>query len=288
MKTLILCFLISTLLSTFALSEKCNPQDKKALLQIKKDFGNPYLLASWKSEEDCCTWYQVKCDSTSHRIVSLTIFAGELFGKIPPAVGDLPYLQTLEFHKLTNVTGPIQPTIAKLKSLTFLSLSWLSLTGPIPEFLGTLKKLTFLELSFNSLSGSIPSSLALLPNLDGLYLDRNKLTGSIPTSFGAFRGKVPSIHLSHNQLSDLSRNLLEFDLSKVVFSANLGVLDLNHNKIYGSLPKELAKLISLQRFNVSYNRLCGRVPVGGALQKFESSAYFHNQCLCGSPLPNCK
>ncbi|XP_065855980.1 polygalacturonase inhibitor-like [Euphorbia lathyris] len=328
MKNLILyLLLISTLLSfSFSLSETCNPQDKKALLQIKKDFGNPYLLASWKSDTDCCHWYQVECDSTTHRIIALTIFAGELSGQLPPAIGDLPYLHTLEFHKLTNVTGPIQPTIAKLEYLTFLRLSWLNLTGSVPEFLSQLKNLNFLDLAFNSLSGSIPSSLALLPNLDAIHLDRNKLTGTIPASFGAFQGKVPSIYLSHNQLSgeipaslgnldfyvidfsrnklegdasmlfgpnkttqtiDLSRNLLEFDLSKVVFPASLGLLDLNHNKIYGSIPEEMTKL-SLQLFNVSYNRLCGQIPVGGKLQSFDYSTYFHNRCLCGTPLPSCK
>ncbi|WCJ33962.1 Polygalacturonase inhibitor [Euphorbia peplus] len=327
MKNLILYLLISTQISFFAFSEICNPQDKKVLLQIKKDFGNPYLLASWKSDTDCCSeWYQVECGSTNHRIISLTIFAGELSGQIPPSVGDLPYLQNLEFHKLTNVTGQIQPAIAKLKSLTSLRLSWLNLTGPVPEFLSQLRNLTFLDLAFNGLSGSIPSSLALLPNLDAIHLDRNRLTGTIPASFGAFRGNVPSLYLSHNQLSgeipkslgnldfsvidfsrnklegdasmlfgpnkttqviDLSRNLLEFDLSKVVFPADFGSLDLNHNKIYGSIPDEMTKL-RLQFFNVSYNRLCGQIPVGGALQNFDYSTYFHNRCLCGTPLPSCK
>ncbi|OAY40556.1 polygalacturonase inhibitor [Manihot esculenta] len=323
---LFLSLLISTLFS-LSLSELCNHHDKKALLQIKQDFGNPYLLASWKSDTDCCTqWYQVECDSTTHRIISLTIFAGELSGEIPPAVGDLPYLQTLEFHKLTNVTGPIQPAIAKLKSLNFLRLSWLSLTGSVPDFLSQLKSLTLLDLAFNSLSGSIPSSLALLPNLGTLHLDRNKLTGSIPESFGAFQGKVPYLYLSHNQLSgkipaslgktdfnvldfsrnrlegdasvlfgpnkttqivDLSRNLLTFDLSKVVFPSSLTSLDLNHNKIYGNIPQQMTQL-TMQLLNVSYNRLCGQIPVGGKLQSFDSYTYFHNRCLCGAPLESCK
>ncbi|OAY40555.1 polygalacturonase inhibitor [Manihot esculenta] len=324
-RILFLSLLISTLFS-LSFSELCNHHDKKVLLQIKQHFGNPYLLASWKSDTDCCKWYQVKCDSTNHRIISLTIFAGELSGEIPPAVGDLPYLQTLEFHKLTNITGPIQPAIAKLKSLKILSLSWLSLTGPIPDFLSQLKSLTLLDLAFNSLSGSIPSSLALLPNLGTLHLDRNKLTGSIPESFGAFQGKVPYLYLSHNQLSgkipaslgktdfnvldfsrnrlegdasvlfgpnktteivDLSRNLLKFDLSKVVFPSSLTWLDVNHNKIYGNIPVQMTQL-NLQSLNVSYNRLCGQIPVGGDLQRFDHYTYFHNRCLCGAPLGSCK
>ncbi|KAK3183338.1 hypothetical protein Dsin_030624 [Dipteronia sinensis] len=86
---------------------------------------------------------------------------------------------------------------------------------------------------------------------------------------------------------DLSRNLLEFNLSKVVFSKSLAVLDLNNNKLFGSIPEEMTSL-SLQLFNVSYNRLCGKIPVGGSLQRFDYSTYFHNRCLCGAPLESCK
>jgi hypothetical protein len=64
-------------------------------------------------------------------------------------------------------------------------------------------------------------------------------------------------------------------------------LDLNHNNITGSIPVEMTAL-NLQFLNVSYNRLCGKIPVGGKLQSFDYSSYFHNRCLCGSPLPSCK
>ncbi|CAI0406728.1 unnamed protein product [Linum tenue] len=281
--------LLSLLLSVAAAAttERCNPHDKAALFKIKQSFGNPYLLASWLPDADCCTsWYQVECDRTTNRITSLTVFAGELSGQLPAAIGDLPYLQTLTFRKLTNVTGPVQPAIAK-----------------------TLKNLTYLDLSFNSLTGSIPGQLAELPNLDALHLDRNGLTGPIPDSFGRFGGKFPSLYLSHNRLSgqippsmanyntdfsiDLSRNrlegnLFEFDFSKIAaFPPNMTNLDVNHNRIYGSIPAAMARL-DLQFLNVSYNRLCGEIPAGGKLQGFDSSAYFHNRCLCGAPLESCK
>ncbi|KAJ6381013.1 hypothetical protein OIU77_029835 [Salix suchowensis] len=253
------------------------------------------------------------------------VFAGNLSGEIPAAVGDLPYLQNLVLRKLTNITGPVQPAIAKLVHLTSLRLDWLNLTGTVPDFLSQLKNLTFLDLSFNGFSGTIPSSLALLPNLGALHLDRNKLTGSIPESFGTFKGSVPDLYLSHNQLTGeipaslvnmdfsvidlsrnqlvgdasmlfgpnkttnnvyLSRNLFEFNLSNVVFPSTIENLDINHNKIFGSIPPQMTQL-PLQTLNVSYNRLCGQIPVGGKLQSLDSSSYFHNKCLCGAPLANC-
>lgn len=326
MKALFISLLALNLLS-LSFSELCNPHDKQVLLQIKKHFGDPYLLASWLSDTDCCTsWNQVECDATTNRIVSLRIFSGDLSGEIPAEVGDLPYLETLEFHKLTNITGPIPPSISNLIHLISLRLSNLNLTGPVPDSLSKLKNLRVLTLSFNSLSGSIPSSLALMPEIDILELDRNNLTGPIPESFGNFAGRVPGISLSHNQLSgkipasldntdfrlidfsrnklegdasmlfgpnktsgsvDLSRNLLEFNLSKVVFPNTLTYLDVNHNKIFGSIPTQMTQLNHLS-LNVSYNRLCGQIPQGGKLQTFDYTAYFHNRCLCGTPLESCK
>ncbi|KAL5545519.1 hypothetical protein UlMin_005206 [Ulmus minor] len=296
------------------LSELCNPKDKNTLLQIKKAFNDPYVLTSWNPSTDCCHWYCVTCDPKTHRINSLTVFTGGLSGQIPPQVGDLPFLETLDIRKQPNLTGPIQPAIAKLSKLKFLRLNWNNLTGSVPDFIGNLKNLTFLDLSFNNLTGSIPSSLSKLENLLTIRLERNKLTGSIPESFGDFPGNGPGIILSHNQLSgkipdsnrlegdgsvvfgsnkttqnvDLSRNLLEFDVSKVEFSKSLTFIDLNHNKIFGSLPVGLTALDNLQGFNVSYNRLCGEIPVGGKLQSFDDTSYFHNRCLCGAPLASCK
>ncbi|KAM5558964.1 hypothetical protein ABKV19_020559 [Rosa sericea] len=325
----LLCFSLffSTIL-TPTLSELCNPQDKKVLFEIKTAFNNPYILSSWKSNADCCTdWYNVECDPNTNRINSLTIFTDDrLTGQIPAQVGDLPYLETLVLRKLPNLTGPIQPSIAKLKHLKTLRLSWNGLSGSVPDFLSQLKNLTFLELNFNNFTGSIPSSLSQLPNLASLRLDRNKFTGHIPSSFGQFVGVIPDLYLSHNQLTgkiptslgkmdfsrldlsrnmlegdalflfglnktteivDLSRNMLEFDLSKAEFTNSLILLDLNHNRLTGSIPEELTE-VKLQFFNVSYNRLCGQIPVGGNLQNFDNTSYFHNRCLCGTPLPSCK
>ncbi|KAG9450668.1 hypothetical protein H6P81_010633 [Aristolochia fimbriata] len=310
----------------------CNLDDKRVLLRIKKALNNPYHLASWNPNTDCCDWYALECDEVSNRTVSLTIFSGQISGQIPPAVGDLPYLQTLVFRKLSNLSGEIPPSITKLKNLRTLRLSWTNLSGSVPSFLSQLQNLEFLDLSFNNLSGSIPPSLAGLTNLLALHLDRNRLTGEIPESFGKFQGSIPELYLSHNQLGgkipeslgdldfrvldfsrnrligdalmlfkspaksadgiriDLSRNLLEFDLSNAKFPLNLTALDISHNKISGKIPAQITELKKgLQSFNASYNRLCGEIPKGGNLQSFDYSSFFHNRCLCGAPLENeCK
>ncbi|KAM7265043.1 hypothetical protein ACFE04_002726 [Oxalis oulophora] len=139
-------FLLSSCtLLPITLSEKCHPADKTALLKLKKDFGNPYDLASWDPKTDCCEWYCVKCDdrknvTTTNRIIDIFINGGGLRGSIPASIGNIPLLESLSFHKQANITGPIPTAIAKLKNLNFLDISWTNISGPVPEFLSTLTK----------------------------------------------------------------------------------------------------------------------------------------------------
>lgn len=325
--TLLPLFTILSSQAPLSHSIRCNPQDKQVLLKIKQAFNNAYHFASWDPDTDCCYWYVVKCDRKTNRIVDLNVITANISGTIPDAVGDLPFLESLTFHKIAGLTGTIPLALTRLTNLRSLRIAWTNVSGPIPSFLDHLKNLTFLDLSYNSFTGSIPPSLSSLRNLNGLRLDRNKLTGSIPDSFGDLSVSLQYLYLSHNQLSgsvprawsnlnftlielqrnmiegdasplfgrnksiqitDLSRNVLEFDLSKVEFPDSLRTLDLNHNRISGTLPEGLAAVESLTFLNVSYNRLCGRIPAGGVLQEMDYSSYFHNKCLCGSPLPECK
>lgn len=313
-------------------SELCHPQDKKALLNLKKGFNNPWVFHTWDPQTDCCAhWDGVHCDEKTNRVATLEAYFGgtDLAGAIPPAIGGLAYLDTLWWHISPNLTGPLPLSLTNLRRLRFLVINRANLSGPIPGFLGDLPSLEFLDFSFNNLSGSIPSTLTKPPRLRVLDLSRNRLTGPIPPSLGSFKGFDTHLDLSHNQLSgkipaelgntdfstvdlsrnrlegdasplfggdknmtqrvSLSRNLLEFDLSGVEFPKGMYGLDLSHNKIFGSIPEGLTELKYLSGLNVSYNRLCGKIPVGGALQGFDNTTYFHNRCLCGAPLTiSCK
>ncbi|ERN11672.1 hypothetical protein AMTRI_Chr03g139090 [Amborella trichopoda] len=319
-----LLVLLSCLLSV-AHAVTCYQKDKTALLEFKKSLNNPYHLASWDPNTDCCDWYCVTCDVDTGRVSELAIFAGNVTGTIPDSIGELTALTELTLRKL-DLYGEISPKIGLLRNLTSLRLDWNRFSGQVPEWLSELNRLTFLDLAFNQFSGNIPATLSQLPNLVALHLDRNQLSGEIPASFGGFRGKTPSLYLSHNRLSglvpkslgsidfdviDISRNLLEgdvshlfgatkstfsidisrnkfvFDFGKVEVPTGLGVLDMNHNAIYGEIPKSIVGLGMFQSFNASYNRLCGAIPQGGEMKRFDASSYIHNKCLCGSPLPAC-
>nr|AFK41232.1 unknown [Lotus japonicus] len=217
--------LMLLLFSPVAFSGRCHPEDKKVLLQIKKDFNNPYLLASWDPKTACCDWYCLRCDPKTHRVYQLFLqWDSNLTGPIPPSVGDLPCLESLDFYKLP-LTGPIQPAIAKLTKLKSLSIIWTNISGPIPDFLAQLKNLRLLHLSFNNLSGTIPPSLSKLLNLSSLHLDQNQLTGPIPSSLGSLQKPGPDIVLSHNQLSGpIPASLGQLDPDRIDFSRNKKVM----------------------------------------------------------------
>lgn len=308
--------------------ERCNSDDKEALLQIKKDLHDSYLFDKWDPDTDCCGWDYVKCDPNNNRVYSLHVFSGDMSAQIPDSVADLPFLETLAFRQLSDLHGPIPEAISKLKRLKVINMKWNRLTGPVPAFIGELKDLEKLDLSSNKLSGAIPANLALLSNLVELHLDWNQFTGSIPDTFGTWAGSGlgPSLYLSHNQLSgiipfsfnmfdayivDISSNMLEGDLSTffnphkitrvVDFSYNLLEFDLSgvtfpHTISWLDLSKnkivgslpQMMTSMELETLNVSNNQLCGQIPVGGQLQRFGYSAYFNNKCLCGAPLESCK
>lgn len=122
-----------------SLAERCHPHDKK-VLKIKESFNNPYAFASWIPDTDCCHWYVVECDRITNWINDFHLFADNVSGQIPEEIGDLPYLESLTFHKITNLTGNIPASIVKLTKLKSLTVSWTNISGPVPSFLGQLRK----------------------------------------------------------------------------------------------------------------------------------------------------
>ncbi|GAB4843806.1 hypothetical protein Ancab_040474 [Ancistrocladus abbreviatus] len=330
-----LLLLISTFFSpvflsdTIAATELCNPIDKQALLDIKQSLGNPRILRTWDQNTDCCGgWFLVLCKSDTNRVWFLKVlYSHHVFGQISPAIGNLTHLEVLNFSKLPHLSGTLPHTLANLKKLYSLWVSYTNISGPIPEFLSQMTNLTDLFLTGNQFTGSVPPSLVQLTKLETLHLDKNKLTGAIPANYGSFarnilyltlagnqltgpipksfaNGNFSTLDLSRNKLTgdasflfpnpnvfeiDINRNLLSFDLSKVKkFNSVLNHIDISFNNIYGNIPKSLTELTGLQYLNVTYNNLCGPIPTGGTLQNFNETSYFHNKCLCGAPLPACK
>ncbi|KAH7575487.1 hypothetical protein JRO89_XS02G0122500 [Xanthoceras sorbifolium] len=97
----------------------------------------------------------------------------------------------LKYGKISNMfigillsnnkfTGEIPASIANLKGLQTLNLSYNDLQGHIPPSMGNLTALESLDLSYNKLSGEIPQQLAELTFLEVFNVSHNHLIGPVP------------------------------------------------------------------------------------------------------------
>ncbi|KEH22129.1 polygalacturonase inhibitor 1 [Medicago truncatula] len=264
---LLLLFLPSltfSLISSPPRPNLCHPDDEKVLLKIKDYFHNTSLFSTWIPHTDCCKWRIVSCKkipkTTIHRVNFLEIDgADDLVGTIPPLIADLPYLETLIFRLLPNLTGPIPQAIARLPHLKFVLLNWNNLTGPIPDYFSKLTNLATLGLNNNQLTGPIPAYLGRLPKLQGLDLYDNHLTGPIPDSFGSFKAGS-QVTLSNNMLSGpIPRSLGKVNFS--IFEAAGNQLTGDASFLFGESKTELAHL-DLSRNKLSFDLSKVVMPVG--------------------------
>ncbi|KAL6842760.1 hypothetical protein ACP4OV_027604 [Aristida adscensionis] len=127
-----------------------------------------------------------------------------------------------------------------------------SLSGSIPDDISNLIGLNILTLGFNPISGVIPESIARLTNLATVILRNTRLSGLIPSSIG---------NLSNLNSIDVSYSNLEGPIPASLGNLKLFLLDLSHNRLNGSIPKEILEVSSFSSFlNMSYNFLSGPLP----------------------------
>ena len=81
-----------------------------------------------------------------------------------------------------TLIGTIPPAIGNLTDLTTLNMSDNQLSGNIPIELGNLTNLLRLNLSTNQLGGPIPDSLSSLTQLTQLYLHNNDASLCVSTA----------------------------------------------------------------------------------------------------------
>ena len=254
---------------------------------------------NWGTERPLGEWHGVSVDDHG-RIIGLSLDSNNLTGSIPPELGALTNLTSLDlaFNKLT---GAIPPELGSLVHLTSLDLSFNNLMGPIPPELGSLVNLTSLDLSFNNLTGSIPPAFVTLANLKSLNLRVNNLSGPIPTVLLTLTD-LTSLDLSSNDLSGTilpelgvltklkSLNLSDnYNLTgpippELSVLTNLTSLDLNDSSLTGPIPPELSVLTNLKSLDLSDNNLTGTIsPDLGKLTNL-TSLYLAVNNLTG-PIP---
>ena len=185
---------------------------------------------NWTRDVDLDEWHGVTTDPSGRIVLELDLEENELFGTLPPELGDLSNLRRLGLGD-NQLQGEIPSELGNLAELRYLSLTRNLLRGEIPWELGNLTYLEVLGLGGNALEGEIPSELGNLANLRELYLWGNRLRGEIPPDLG--------------NLSALEKLLLQ------------------DNLLEGSIPLELGDLTNLKELDLSENAaLSGCMPEG--------------------------
>ncbi|GLJ43639.1 hypothetical protein SUGI_0908490 [Cryptomeria japonica] len=152
--------------------------DKEALLKLKMSVKvDPSLsLFNWVNGNNICNWTGITCDG-NQRVMSVVLKYKSLSGTIPPHIGNMSFLTTLDlFHN--------------------------HFSDPIPNELGKLEKLQYARLHGNSFEGSNPITLRACTNLLELRLTNNFLSGISPPELGSLH-KLQRLHLSFNNLGGI-------------------------------------------------------------------------------------
>ena len=255
--TLVLLVIISTGVSTpMATAHADAAGDRAALVALYNATGGANWKdnTNWLSDAPISQWHGVAAAYSDGRVIALSLVENDLNGPIPPELGNLTSLKSIDLAHNPQLTGPIPVEMSNLTNLEFLQFDDAQLTGPIPSWLGDLSNLRYLHLGNAQLTGSIQSELRNLSNLENLGLYNNQLTGPIPSWLGSF-SNLERLQISNNQLT----GTIPPELGNL---SNLTILRLSSNQLTGSIPAELGNLTNLQKLYLSRNQLTGCVPAG--------------------------
>ncbi|CBI18151.3 unnamed protein product, partial [Vitis vinifera] len=188
----------------------------------------------------------------------------------------VPNLRVLSLSRCF-LSGPIDSSLVKLRSLSVVHLNYNNFTAPVPDFLANFSNLTSLSLSFCRLYGTFPENIFQVPALQILDLSNNH--GPIPSSIAnltrllyldlssnGFTGSIPSFRFLNLLNLDLHQNLLHGDLPLSLFShPSLQKIQLNQNQFSGSIPLSVFDLRALRVLELSFNNVSGTLE----LSKFQ-------------------
>lgn len=189
------------------------------------------------------------------RVTDIILESNNMDGSIPPEIGDLTFLQTLNLQ-VNNITGEIPSEIGNLNNLTFLRLNTNAISGDFPIAITTLSQLQYLSLSVNQFTGSLPAEIGNMSSLQQLYYGgtwNNPITpGTIPPEIG---------NLSNLIVLDLrSSNLIGNIPPEIGNLTNLQILFLMFNNLEGNIPSSIGDIPFLYQFDVQLNNLSGDIP----------------------------
>ncbi|KAM3250828.1 hypothetical protein P3L10_004898 [Capsicum annuum] len=254
--------------------------DQTALLALQSQISlydpRNVLARNWTIFTPVCSWIGVTCGLRHQRVTALNIVSMNLKGMIPPQLGNLSFLNSLNIRN-NSFHGSLPMELARLRRLKMINAMSNNFTGAIPSFLGLLPNLQSLYLAFNQLSGNIPPSLFNITKLKYLRLRGNILGGEIPRVINSLcclnfidlqdnklTGAIPPTMFNQSSLKQigLTNNILYGKLPGNICDnlPNLEVLALSKNRFDGLIPPNLQNCSKLQILSLSANDFTGTIP----------------------------
>ena len=201
--------------------------ERAALMAIFNALDGPNWESHeyWGTEAPVTWWPNILCDENGH-VVSLNLNDPGIKGSLPPEIGNLPYLTSLnmggpyvdchftgslpeEIGNLTNLKrlqmdncpfeGRLPESLGNLSNLEGLYITYCEklAPGPIPSWIGNLTKLKLIQIYGHNFTGQLPESLGNLTNLEKLDIIHCSLDSTVPASFGNLRN-LKFLRLSEN------------------------------------------------------------------------------------------
>ncbi|CAN1184526.1 Receptor-like protein 43 [Linum perenne] len=153
-----------------------------------------------------------------------------------------PSLRNLKVLSMSrcNLSGPIDPSLSKLKSLSIVELKENNFSSPFPDSFAELRNLTSLSLMSCELIGKFPAkTLGSLTQLEHLDFSFNNFTGPIPRFIFELE-TLEALYLSTNRFS-------------VIDNHPLGYLSLSNNSLTGPIPTSICNFANLEVLDLSDN-----------------------------------
>ena len=254
----------------------CAPvAEREALIAFYEATDGPNWTSSenWLTNAPLESWWGVDV-GTNGQVTGLDLGYNALRGPIPPAIGNLSSLYSLNLRGNWGLTGPLPPEFFDLNNLQQLYLYSVGLAGPLPPEIGRLTELTRVDLGRTGLGGPLPAEFGNLVNLVTLRLADNDLIGPIPPELGKLT-RLLSLSLWGNEFT----GVIPPELGNL---ANLTRLDLEGNQLTGSIPSELGQLGRLEVLWLNDNALTGPIPAALGNIRGMERMYLHANDLDGA------
>ncbi|XVE66357.1 hypothetical protein DITRI_Ditri08aG0074000 [Diplodiscus trichospermus] len=179
-------------------------------------------------------------------------------GSIPPSLGELIYLETLDLSN--NLLSGVVPVacLSKSSSLELQDVRHNQLSGAISN-LPVFMQLGALLLGENQFIGHLTKQLCQMQMLQFLDFSKNKFSGNIPSCLNNNSYWRKQFQANSWVPIDFTTKGNSYLYQGIPLTLMTGI-DFSVNTLAGSIPDEIGELADLRSLNLSQNLLTGHIP----------------------------